>query len=91
VLPLSGKPAEKKHRGINVVTRDILEKVNTFNFPVFQLDVATHRRPLSTLSTYLVVESGLLGNLSLPADKFASFIVAIEKGYDSTLSCNSSN
>lgn len=68
-------------------TRNMLAKVNTYNFPIFDFAESTKNQPLLVLAKHLVVDGGLLERLQLPTDKFITFIHNIEIGYKPELRC----
>ncbi|KAL6751781.1 3'5'-cyclic nucleotide phosphodiesterase [Haematococcus lacustris] len=48
---------------------------------MFELEAATHGRPLSTLAYFLMSSTGLLATFKLPGVKVARFLRAVEAGY----------
>ncbi|KAJ3152833.1 cAMP-specific 3',5'-cyclic phosphodiesterase 4D [Geranomyces variabilis] len=71
-------------------TVPLLVRINEYNFPIFDFEQATKNRPLLVLSHHLVVQSGLLGRLQLPVDKFLNFMSEIEQGYNPELTFHNS-
>lgn len=67
--------------------KQLLDQIHIYDFPIFDFAEATMMRPLAVMSYQLVVESGLLSRLNLSRDKFMHFMVAIESGYRSSLTC----
>jgi len=61
-------------------TLQLLEKVDDYNFPIFEFCGSTPR-PLLTMSYHLFVKSGLIGRLHLNTEKFLNFIKEVEEGY----------
>ncbi|MEW5305806.1 MAG: hypothetical protein WDW36_008323 [Sanguina aurantia] len=59
----------------------LLLTADSWTFDVFQLDAATHGRPLSTLAFFLISRSGLIKAFDLPPRKLVRYLVSIENGY----------
>eukprot|EP00842_Homolaphlyctis_polyrhiza_P005886 jgi/Hompol1/6299/HPOL_004922-RA len=70
--------------------RIYMENVDEFNFPLFDFADAASNHPLLVMSHHLIIESGLLDRLQLPADKFLHFMASIEAGYDQSLAYHNS-
>ena len=67
--------------------KTMLLDIENINFSIFEFSDLTSGQPLFVMSHTLFIESGLLSRLSIPNDKFLSFMHAIESGYDSQLAC----
>ena len=68
--------------------QQVLNLVEDYNFPIFELVSLSNNHSLFYLSRHLVVDSGLLSKLELPVDKFLRCMKHIEAGYRSELPCN---
>ncbi|KAL2911343.1 isocitrate dehydrogenase (NAD(+)) idh1 [Polyrhizophydium stewartii] len=96
VLRKSSTYSRRKSYNINIKElmtpqiQNIFLQLDDYNFPVFDLAAESNNRPLFFLAHQLVVESGLLARMQLPADKFLRFMAAVEDGYDANLSYHNS-
>lgn len=68
-------------------TKELLLQIHNYHFPIFDFAEATLNRPLIVMSYQLFIQSGLLSRLNLPIGKFLNFMIAIESGYRSNLTC----
>ncbi|KAJ1568771.1 cAMP-specific 3',5'-cyclic phosphodiesterase 4D, partial [Nowakowskiella sp. JEL0078] len=64
---------------------NLLRNVNDFNFDIFAFEKATNGNPLLIMANHVVVKSGLLDRLGLPANKFLNFVQTLEAGYHKDL------
>ncbi|KAJ3143784.1 High affinity cAMP-specific 3',5'-cyclic phosphodiesterase 7A, partial [Irineochytrium annulatum] len=67
-----------------------LNRLDEFNFPIFEFAKECGAHPLLIMSHRLCVGSGLVGRLGLNADKFVSCMATIELGYHSDLAFHNS-
>ena len=74
---------------LNEPTREILEKIQNYNFPIFEFAKLCNNRPLFVMSHQLIVESGLLDKVKVPAQKFMNYMFSVENGYRPSLTCKS--
>ena len=73
---------------LNEETVTLLNRIDEYNFPIFDLANATQQRPLTLIAYKVVVESGILSRLQLSTEMFFNFMIDIENGYHAELSCN---
>jgi hypothetical protein len=73
---------------LTVNTLELLDRINEYNFPIFEFAESTSLRPLVVMSHELVIKSGLLDRLGLNPEKFMNFMISVESGYRSNLTCN---
>ncbi|KAJ3090896.1 Calcium/calmodulin-dependent 3',5'-cyclic nucleotide phosphodiesterase 1C [Quaeritorhiza haematococci] len=59
----------------------LLERVDHWNWELFELNDASRGWPLFTLAHYLFLRSDLYSKLHIPKDTFLSFLTKIETGY----------
>jgi hypothetical protein len=59
----------------------LLEKVDNWNWDVFDLDMLSSNRPLFTLGHYLFLKSDLYNKFQIQMDVFLNFLTGIENGY----------
>jgi hypothetical protein len=71
-------------------TVQLLERIPEYHFPIFEFAQVTSNKPLTVMSYELIVKSGLLAKLKLPADKFLNFMISIENGYRTSLTFHNS-
>ena len=64
-----------------------LERLNEYNFNIFDLSDASNGHPLLALSNRILIESGLAGRLNINERALLKFIYNIEQRYDSSLPC----
>jgi hypothetical protein len=65
----------------------MLERVQKYNFPIFEFAAATQNRPLVVMAHTLMIKSGLVERLQLPVSKIMNFMFSVENGYRSDLTC----
>ena len=68
-------------------TVTLLNRIDEYNFPIFELAKGTQQRPLTLVAYKIVVESGILARLNLQTEIFLNFMIDIENGYRADLSC----
>ncbi|KAI8851043.1 hypothetical protein BC829DRAFT_361201 [Chytridium lagenaria] len=59
----------------------LLEKVDHWNWDIFDLTHVSKTRPLFTLSHYLFLKADLYSKFQIPIDIFLTFLTRIEDGY----------
>ncbi|KAJ3328893.1 High affinity cAMP-specific 3',5'-cyclic phosphodiesterase 7A [Blyttiomyces sp. JEL0837] len=59
----------------------LLEKVDLWNWEIFDMDTVTSQRPLFTLAHYLFLRADLYTSFQIPLDVFLNFLTKIESGY----------
>ncbi|KAJ1566162.1 cAMP-specific 3',5'-cyclic phosphodiesterase 4D [Cladochytrium tenue] len=59
----------------------LLEKVDQWNWSIFELDHLSNSRPLFTLCNFLCLKAGLYSKLQIPTEAFSAFLTEIENGY----------
>lgn len=70
-----------KKFGINEKTMAILEKVQDYDFDIFELNKETKGDEMIVCSTYLFCKHNLFANLTIDPDTFDKFIRHIQAGY----------
>nr|KAJ3423179.1 cAMP-specific 3',5'-cyclic phosphodiesterase 4D [Polyrhizophydium stewartii] len=63
----------------------LLSRAVEYNWPIFDLNAATHNNPLVVLSHHLFTTANLFEAFSIPRDKFRLFTKTIQKGYHADL------
>ncbi|KAI9007088.1 hypothetical protein BC832DRAFT_530676 [Gaertneriomyces semiglobifer] len=68
----------------------LLQRVQEYNWPIFEFTEATKGRPLATLVYHLFRRADLFSAFEIPMDLFRNCVTAIENGYRKDLSFHNS-